>query len=181
MFYALILAGVPTALWVGDMEDAHGQLDNLREYGAGDPSMEPWVRCFAGVIKLRDGDIRDGLIAAYVEARIDMPPIRALADLVSGSQADLPPPEPEDGEVVWNTPEVLRIDAEILLWRDAPDAAIAAQAKLLRALETSRSQSALSWELRAAMSLARLWRRQGRAAEAQKSSGHHLWQIHRGI
>jgi predicted ATPase len=100
-----------------------------------------------------------------------MPPIRALADLVSGSQADLPPPEPEDGEVVWNTPEVLRVDAEILLWRGVPDAVIAAQAKLLRALEIARSQSALSWELRAAMSLARLWSRQGRADEARSLLG----------
>jgi predicted ATPase len=38
---------------------------------------------------------------------------------------------------------------------------------LLRALEIARGQTALSWELRAAMSLARLWRRHGRAAEAR--------------
>jgi predicted ATPase len=37
----------------------------------------------------------------------------------------------------------------------------------LRALEIARMQSALSWELRCAMSLARLWRRQGRATEAR--------------
>jgi predicted ATPase len=46
-----------------------------------------------------------------------------------------------------------------------PDAA--AEVKLLRALEIARGQSALSWEHRAAMSLAGLWQRQGRATEAR--------------
>jgi predicted ATPase len=36
-----------------------------------------------------------------------------------------------------------------------------------RALEIARGQAALSWELRAATSLARLWRRHGQAAEAR--------------
>ena len=37
----------------------------------------------------------------------------------------------------------------------------------MSALESAREQSALSWELRAAMSLARLGRRHGRAVEAR--------------
>ena len=64
------------------------------------------------------------------------------------------------------TAEQLRIDAELLLWHDAPGAVAAAEVKLLRALEIAREQSALSWELRVAMSLVRLWRRHGRATEA---------------
>jgi predicted ATPase len=68
--------------------------------------------------------------------------------------------------VLWNTPELLRVDAELVLWHDAPGAAAAAEAKLHRALEIARGQSALSWEIRAAMVLARLWWRQGRATEA---------------
>jgi predicted ATPase len=70
-------------------------------------------------------------------------------------------------DVRWNTPEQLRIDAELLLWHAAQGAVTAAEAKLLRALEVAREQSALSWELRAAMSLARLWWRLGRATEAR--------------
>ncbi len=38
--------------------------------------------------------------------------------------------------------------------------------RLLSAIETARSQSAIMWELRAATSLARLWRSEGKSAEA---------------
>jgi predicted ATPase len=46
-----------------------------------------------------------------------------------------------------------------------PDAA-QAQACFERALAIARTQGAKSWELRAAMSLARLWRDQGRRRKA---------------
>jgi len=42
-----------------------------------------------------------------------------------------------------------------------------AQAWFERSIEVARAQQARSWELRAAMSLARLWRDQGRRAEAR--------------
>ena len=79
----------------------------------------------------------------------------------------MPLPGEEPVEVSWNTPEQLRIDAELLLWHNPPGAVTAAEAKLLRALEIAREQSALSWELRSAMNLARLWRRHGRTREAR--------------
>jgi predicted ATPase len=42
-----------------------------------------------------------------------------------------------------------------------------ASAAFLRAIEMARRQSAKSWELRAATSLARLWRDQGKPADAR--------------
>jgi predicted ATPase len=69
--------------------------------------------------------------------------------------------------VRWNTSELLRIDAELLLWHTMPDAAARAEEKLLRALSIAREQTSLSWALRAATSLARLWRRHGRSGEAR--------------
>ena len=42
-----------------------------------------------------------------------------------------------------------------------------AEAYLERALTVARAQQAKSWELRAAMSLARLWRGQGKRKEAR--------------
>ena len=43
-----------------------------------------------------------------------------------------------------------------------------AQAYLERALAVARSQQAKSWELRAAMSMARFWRDQGKRDEARE-------------
>ena len=48
----------------------------------------------------------------------------------------------------------------------APGAAVASEDHIRRALDLACRQGALSWELRAAMSLARLWRDQERVAEA---------------
>ena len=54
-----------------------------------------------------------------------------------------------------------RIAEEIALMSPEPDAA-KAEAYLERALTVARKQPAKSWELRAAMSMARLWRDQGK-------------------
>jgi predicted ATPase len=80
----------------------------------------------------------------------------------------MPPPREVPIHATWNTPEVLRVDAELLLWHDAPGAVATAEAKLLQALEIARAQMALSWELRVAMSLSRLWKRHGRTGEARE-------------
>ena len=44
----------------------------------------------------------------------------------------------------------------------------AAEASLKKALEVARKQNARSWELRAAIDLARLWRKQGKLDEARQ-------------
>jgi class 3 adenylate cyclase/predicted ATPase len=62
--------------------------------------------------------------------------------------------------------EVHRIRGELLLRQSAPDPS-AAQTCFLQALTVARDQQAKSWELRAATSMARLWRGSGRAADAR--------------
>ena len=53
----------------------------------------------------------------------------------------------------------------------SPQAAAAkAEAYFQRALAVAREQQAKSWELRAAMSMARLWRDQGKRDEAREFS-----------
>jgi predicted ATPase/DNA-binding winged helix-turn-helix (wHTH) protein len=59
----------------------------------------------------------------------------------------------------WFTPEVYRIAARAAAARDGGECA--AEALLGQALEKSREQSALAWELRAATDLAALWQRRG--------------------
>jgi predicted ATPase len=66
----------------------------------------------------------------------------------------------------WIEPELHRLKGEILLRQPAAEAASEAEACFRRSLDIARKQSAKSWELRAATSLARLWRDRGRRAEA---------------
>ena len=66
----------------------------------------------------------------------------------------------------WFEAEVSRIAGEIALKSPEPDAA-KAEAYFERALAVARQQQAKSWELRAAMSMARLWRDQGKRDEAR--------------
>ena len=63
--------------------------------------------------------------------------------------------------------EVYRIAGEIALQSPEPDVA-KAQEYFERALTVARQQQAKSWELRAAMSLARLWRDQGKPQQARE-------------
>ena len=67
----------------------------------------------------------------------------------------------------WCEAEVDRIAGEIALKSPEPDAA-KAEAYFERALAVARQQQAKSWELRAAMSLARLWRDQGKVQQARE-------------
>ena len=66
----------------------------------------------------------------------------------------------------WFEAEVNRIAGEIARKSPEPDAA-KAEAYFERALAVARQQQAKSWELRAAMSMARLWRDQGKRDEAR--------------
>jgi predicted ATPase len=72
----------------------------------------------------------------------------------------------ETTEESWYEAEVHRMAGEIALKLPVPDAA-KAEAYFQRALEVARQQQAKSWELRAAMSMARLWRDQGKRNEAR--------------
>jgi predicted ATPase len=65
----------------------------------------------------------------------------------------------------WAIPELLRIKGELLL-QSASDASVEAEHFFRQALDLASRQDALSWELRVATSLARLWRDQGRYAHA---------------
>jgi predicted ATPase/class 3 adenylate cyclase len=67
----------------------------------------------------------------------------------------------------WFEAEVYRVAGEIALLSSELDAA-KAEDYFQRALAVARQQQAKSWELRAAMSLARLWRDQGKVQQARE-------------
>ena len=62
--------------------------------------------------------------------------------------------------------ELHRLKGELLL-AESPDQIAAAEDCFRRATETARRQQSKGWELRATMSLARLWQRQGRRDDAR--------------
>jgi predicted ATPase len=64
------------------------------------------------------------------------------------------------------TPEVSRLKGELMLLQGMPDAEESAEILFRQALDGAREYGALSWELHAAMSLARLLRDQGRPTDA---------------
>ena len=76
----------------------------------------------------------------------------ALAVLEASGQGDL-------------LAEAYRLQGEFLLGQALPDAS-QAEANFQQSLAVARRQQAKSWELRAALSLCRLWQRQGKCAEA---------------
>jgi predicted ATPase len=65
----------------------------------------------------------------------------------------------------WFEAEIYRVAGEIELKSADPKVA---QAHFERALAVARQQQAKSWELRAAMSMARFWRDQGKRDEARE-------------
>jgi len=67
----------------------------------------------------------------------------------------------------WFEAEAHRVAGEIALKSPEPDAS-KAETYFEHALSVARAQQAKSWELRAAMSLARLWRDQGKVQQARE-------------
>jgi predicted ATPase len=74
---------------------------------------------------------------------------------------------PQTTKEKWCEAEVHRVAGEISLRSSQPDG-FKAEGHFQRALAVARQQQAKSWELRAAMSLARLWRDQGKVQQARE-------------
>ncbi len=95
---------------------------------------------------------------------------RKLLDAVAALRADAggkaPAADAASSKEKWCEADIHRIAGEIALLSPQPDAAMA-EAHFERALAVARAQRAKSWELRAAMSMARLWRDQGNRDEAR--------------
>jgi predicted ATPase len=101
-----------------------------------------------------------GLEAALAEAEAGAGEIAAGLPRLADALAEL-----ERTEQRWYEAEMHRIRAEILLKRDPADTA-AAEQSLQAAIAIAQSQKARSFELRAALSLAKLYRAANRDADA---------------
>ena len=76
--------------------------------------------------------------------------------------------------------ELHRLHGELLLRQAVPESQ-AAEACFQQALDVARHQQAKSWELRAAMSLSRLWQQPGQARRSPRAAGTDLRLVHRGL
>ena len=72
----------------------------------------------------------------------------------------------EHTEERWLIAELLRVKGELVVLRGKSGAAVTAEGHFRQALDLAHQQGALSWELRAATSLARLLNDQDRSADA---------------
>jgi predicted ATPase len=80
----------------------------------------------------------------------------------------------------WFEAELHRLKAEVLMGHPACSG-VEAEASLARALSIARGQAARLWELRASASLARLWRDQGRHADARELLAPVLGRFTKGV
>jgi predicted ATPase/DNA-binding winged helix-turn-helix (wHTH) protein len=182
--YALFLGACPIALSVGDLVAAEHYVSMLLDQSTRF-TLTFWAargRSYQGalVIKRGDGDTGLTLLRAGFdelgEARSAvLGPIELLmpealgraGQIVEGLAAiDEAINHSETTEERWMIAEMLRIKGELLLLQGGPTAAAAAEDHFRRSLDSAARQGALSLELRAATSLARLLRDQGDYAEA---------------
>jgi hypothetical protein len=170
--YVLFFAGGPVSLWTGNLAEAQFRLEMLRDRTGENfefPGFNVFTGNYAAAVRLRQGGDVDALTAAYIEPRMqELSKAVALGEMTRRASIALPFPDDIPSDTPWSLPEVLRVDAELLLWRGGPGALSAAETKLQRSLELARQQAALSWELRTALSLARLRMGRGQRGEALK-------------
>ena len=125
-----------------DLTQLHQGLVAIRATGA-----EQWGLLFLVVLAEAAGH------AGQVEEGLHLL-VEALTMLEASGQGDL-------------LAEAYRLQGTFLLRQTVPEAT-QAEACFQQAITIARRQAARSWELRAAMSLARLWQQQGKRAEARE-------------
>jgi predicted ATPase/DNA-binding winged helix-turn-helix (wHTH) protein len=179
-------AGSTISLWVGDLAAAERSTAILLDHAAKHSldSHHPFGLGFEGELSATRGDFvvgvrllracLDGLREARFQTFYGVF-LGSLAKAVAATgnvQKGLTTIEEalglaERSGEKWYMPELLRIKGEVLLSRREPNA-IDAEDQFLQSLAWARRQRALSWELRSATSLARLWRDQARTKEAHE-------------
>jgi predicted ATPase len=129
---------------MGGIARLRAGVTRLLEFGFGQYLVA--ARCALAVALMKVGDFAQGL--AVIDDAV------GLADRGGGH---------------WCTAELLRVRGMIVLRRGEGDAARAAEAHFLEAIDLARRQQALAWELRAASSLARLKYDQGLIGDADEA------------
>jgi predicted ATPase len=183
--FVLAHSACQIALWTGDLGMADQYVELLVDLST-KHSLARW-RAFGlshrGALAIKRGDLGAGLqrltsgLGELGETNSSFRFSMYLCDMVEAlgrvgragqglSSLDEAIARADETEERWCIAELLRIKGELLLLQGAAGAAATAEDHFRRALDLARRQGALSWELRAATSLARLRRDQGRPADA---------------
>ena len=184
----IVLAGslCQVSLYVGDLVSAERAVARLLHDSSthGLVLWQSWGRSYEAVIRVKRGDIENGLrllrttLIELRELRSDVRYLETLGELAEafGLAGDTAEGLATIDEAVthseraggrWAVAELLRIKGELLQQSGTTDIS-EAESCLQKSIDWARRQGALSWELRATSSLARLWHQQGRTIEARE-------------
>jgi predicted ATPase/DNA-binding winged helix-turn-helix (wHTH) protein len=181
---ALTWCGCQIPVWLGDLETASRSIAQLKDH-AEKYSLSGYYAYgngFEGQLYAKQGDLAlaERLLRSCLESLhqgrsetlytaflTDLAEVLAKAgrfgeSLVAATEALQ---RTERHDAFWWLPEALRINGEILM-RSKPSDLESIEDCFTRSLDCARGQGALSWELRAGTSLARLWNQRGRPADA---------------
>jgi predicted ATPase/DNA-binding winged helix-turn-helix (wHTH) protein len=159
--HALAWAACPVALWSGDIAAARSLTQTLREQSA-KYALEYWQSWAHNYERVMAHQAP--FVAASDHKQSDM-----LGTIVAAQVGLRSIERVESGKVGWCAPEILRVHGENLKARGVASTDV--EALFQRSIELARRQGALSWELRTATSLARLWHEKGRGAAARELLG----------
>jgi predicted ATPase/DNA-binding winged helix-turn-helix (wHTH) protein len=175
--YALSHGGCLVALWVGNLAAAERYaemlLDHSRKHGFA--VWNDFASRLKGVVLVKTGDLDGGSpLLRAAEPNADLWFLTGLGQMAealgqAGRFADgIATVERglDRSQRGWLAPELLRIKGELLLLQGTTGTTEAVEDVFRRALDGAHEQGTPSWELRAATSLARLLRHQGRTADA---------------
>jgi predicted ATPase/DNA-binding winged helix-turn-helix (wHTH) protein len=164
-----LLHASTVVLWTGDLPAADRFVAMALDHSAQHSMIRGfWARSMATVLAFRRGNIRsaiarrDEMLNDPLCDRPFMETLGTLGEDLVGAEAVA---RAEAGRAPWCAAEILRANAAVMLRAGTLDAA-AAETVFRQSLDIAHQQGALSWELRAAMSLARLWQGQGRIRDA---------------
>jgi predicted ATPase/DNA-binding winged helix-turn-helix (wHTH) protein len=181
----LAQAACPITLWIEDWAAAESYIGFLVEHTSkhGLELWNAWGNCFEGMLLIARGEYQPGL--RLLRAAMNRLPQHHMR--YGGSYAYLAEALGATGQISaglsviqevlgrceqdeerWHIAEYLRIRGELFRLQRGPTAVEAAEESFLQSLEWARRQGVLSWELRGAMSLARLRVEQMRTAEAHQ-------------
>jgi predicted ATPase/DNA-binding winged helix-turn-helix (wHTH) protein len=184
LFYVLVHGVCPVTLERGDFGVTEELISRMFQRSETYGLTRVWGQCYAGVLGIRRLDTASGLsllgdgLKGFAKSYLQHRHVFFLGNLAVGlfdagdhrgalATIDQALDQSERNDDRWYVAELMRIKGELVLRQNEPEAAASAGVLFCSSLDWSRKQNALSWELRTAISFARLMQQQGRGNEAR--------------